>query len=96
MRHRFAVRVVVGRGHEVFRAFGPFETMGKAVRASILGIARQGIFLIPFVLILPHCIGILGIQLAQPIADIISCLLAIPLQLQLLREMQREERRLTP
>lgn len=69
---------------------------GKAVRASILGIARQGIFLIPFVLILPHCIGILGIQLAQPIADIISCLLAIPLQLQLLREMQREERRLTP
>ena len=72
------------------------QTMGKAVRASILGIARQGIFLIPFVLILPHCIGILGIQLAQPIADIISCLLAIPLQLQLLREMQREERRLTP
>lgn len=60
------------------------------------GHRRQGIFLIPFVLILPHCIGILGIQLAQPIADIISCLLAIPLQLQLLREMQREERRLTP
>ena len=72
------------------------QTMGKAVRASILGIARQGIFLIPFVLILPRCIGILGIQLAQPIADVISCLLAIPLQLQLLREMQQEERQLTP
>lgn len=35
MRHRFAVRVVVGRGHEVFRAFGPFEAMGKAVRAGV-------------------------------------------------------------
>ncbi len=30
-----ADRVVVGRGHEVFRAFGPFEAMGKAVRAGV-------------------------------------------------------------
>ena len=65
------------------------QTMGKVVRASILGIARQGIFLIPVVLILPHMIGILGIQLAQPIADIISFLLALPLQLRLLWEMKR-------
>ena len=68
------------------------QTMGKVVRASILGIARQGIFLIPVVLILPHMIGILGIQLAQPIADIISFLLALPLQLRLLWEMKREEK----
>ena len=49
-------------------------------------------FLIPVVLILPHMIGILGIQLAQPIADIISFLLALPLQLRLLWEMKREEK----
>jgi len=67
------------------------QTMGKAVRASILGIARQGIFLIPVVLLLPQWIGIWGIQLAQPIADIVSCLLAVPLQLQLLRQMRQEE-----
>ncbi|MFR8874338.1 MAG: hypothetical protein ACLVHV_13380 [Oscillospiraceae bacterium] len=41
---------------------------------------------------MPHMIGILGIQLAQPIADIISFLLALPLQLRLLWEMKREEK----
>lgn len=67
------------------------QTMGKVFRASILGIARQGLFLIPVVLILPHFIGLTGIQAAQPIADVISLMIAIPMQLQLLAEMKREE-----
>ncbi len=67
------------------------QTIGKTFRASLLGIARQGIFLIPAVLILPHFIGILGIQLAQPISDVLGSAMAIPMQLLLLREMKREE-----
>ena len=67
------------------------QTIGKTFRASLLGIARQGIFLIPAVLILPHFIGILGIQLAQPISDVLGSAMAIPMQLFLLREMKREE-----
>lgn len=66
------------------------QTIGKTFRASLLGIARQGIFLIPTVLILPRYIGILGIQLAQPISDILGALIAIPLQLLLLRELKEE------
>ncbi len=68
------------------------QTIGKTFRASVLGMARQGIFLIPLVLILPHFIGIWGIQLAQPAADVISFLIAVPMQLQLLQELKREER----
>ena len=68
------------------------QTMGKVIRASFLGIARQGIFLIPIVLILPRFIDLWGIQLAQPISDIITFLFAIPMQLRLLREMKDEER----
>ncbi len=69
------------------------QTTGKMLRASFLGVARQGIFLIPSVLILPGMIGILGIQLAQPIADIITFVCALGLQLGLLRELEREAER---
>ena len=67
------------------------QTTGKMIRASFLGVARQGIFLIPSVLLLPGMIGILGIQMAQPLADIITFLCSFALQLGLLRELGREE-----
>ena len=67
------------------------QTTGKMFRASFLGLARQGVFLIPFVLLLPPVTGVLGVQAAQPVADLISFAISIPLQCSLLREMRREE-----
>ena len=67
------------------------QTTGKVFRASFLGLARRGIFLVPFVLLLPPLIGILGVQAAQPVSDLISFAIAIPLQCSLLREMSREQ-----
>lgn len=72
------------------------QTAGKMLRASFMGLARQGIFLIPIVLILPKFIGIIGLQLAQPIADILSFTLCVPLQMSLLKEMDQEERQISP
>ena len=46
--------------------------------------------LIPAVLALPRLFGITGLLLAQPVADLITFLIAIPLQISLLREMSRE------
>lgn len=69
------------------------QTVGKVFRASFLGAARRGVFLIPFVLLLPQLIGILGVQAAQPASDLISFAIAIPLQCGLLREMRRESDR---
>lgn len=68
------------------------QTTGKVFRASFMGLARQGIFLIPIVMVLPVFLGIRGIQLAQPIADCISFAICIPLQYSLLRELEREEK----
>ena len=68
------------------------QTTGKTIRASLLGVARQGIFLIPFVLILPAFIGLTGVQMAQPAADVMAFLSSVVLQLSLLREMAGEER----
>ena len=69
------------------------QTTGKMVRASFLGMARQGIFLIPAVTILPQFIGILGIQAAQPLADAITFSCCVVLQLGIWKEFAGEEER---
>ena len=46
------------------------QSIGYGVRATIISSARQGIFLIPALLILPRLFGLLGIQIAQPISDL--------------------------
>lgn len=46
-------------------------------KATILALARQGIFYIPAILILPRMFDITGIALAQPVADILSFVLTI-------------------
>ena len=64
------------------------QTIGKAIPASFLAMARQGLFFIPAVLILPHFLGILGVELSQAVADVIAIAFAIPIQLKILREMK--------
>ena len=63
------------------------QTIGKSFRASLLGL-----FFIPAVLLLPALIGIQGVEIAQPIADVCSFVLAIPLQLSVLHEMTVKQR----
>ena len=68
------------------------QTMGKAVRASLLAAARQGILFIPLVLTLPRLFGEPGLQLTQPIADACTFLLSVPLQISILRELSAPDR----
>lgn len=51
---------------------GYFQAVGKAVPALFLSLTKQGIFLIPLILILPKYYGVLGIWIAFPIADLLS------------------------
>lgn len=64
------------------------QTMGLAGKASLMAAARQGLFLIPAVLVLPRVMGLLGVQLSQPVADVLSFVLALPLALGVLRELK--------
>lgn len=66
------------------------QTIGKAVRASFLAMARQGLFFIPAVLILPKFLGIFGVEISQAVADAVSFLFSIPLQVSLLRELRED------
>lgn len=53
------------------------QSIGYGARATLLSISRQGLFLIPALLTLPRIFGLLGIQMAQPAADICAFVLAI-------------------
>lgn len=63
------------------------QTIGKAFPASLLALARQGLFFLPAIVILPPFLGLLGIQLALPVSDVFSFLLALPLGIGTLREL---------
>ena len=67
------------------------QTMGIAGRATLLAIARQGLFFIPAVLILEHIFGLLGVQMAQPVADVLAFVLSVPLSLGVLKELKEKE-----
>lgn len=67
------------------------QTMGIAGKATLIAISRQGLFFIPTVFILEKLFGLLGIQLSQPVADVLSLLLAIPLTLSVLRDLKDKE-----
>jgi putative MATE family efflux protein len=49
-----------------------FQAAGKAKKALLLTLTKQGFFLIPLVLLLPNFLGIFGVWIAFPIADIFS------------------------
>jgi Na+-driven multidrug efflux pump len=52
-----------------------FQAAGKARKALLLTLSKQGFFLIPLVLILPNFLGIFGVWIAFPIADVLSTIL---------------------
>ena len=55
------------------------QTSGKAFSANFLSAARNGIYFIPLILLLPRFLGILGVEICQAVADVLSCATAIPL-----------------
>ncbi len=65
------------------------QTMGRSLKASVLAMARQGLFFIPAVFILPRLLGATGVKLCQPVADVLSLILTLALVLPVLREMRQ-------
>lgn len=71
------------------------QNIAKTVRASILSMARQGLFFLPLVFTLPLFFGLTGVIICQPLADILTFLLAVPLGLSVLKEMKDAQRALS-
>ena len=58
-----------------------FQSIGKSVPALVLSCLQSGLVFIPLCLILPRFLGVLGIQLSQPIAYFITALVSLPITL---------------
>ena len=67
------------------------QSIGYGFRATLLAISRQGLFLIPVLLIAAHFLGLLGIQLAQPVADIATLVLTLVIIRGIFREFNKLE-----
>lgn len=56
-----------------------FTAIGKAMKGALLALTRQVFFLIPLILVLPLCFGIMGVLLAGPVADFSAFILSVVL-----------------
>lgn len=68
----------------LFPAFGlcymmtiTYQTIGASGYGLFLSLLRQGLFYVPFIIILPKLLGVNGIYLSQPLSDILTTLVCI-------------------
>ena len=64
------------------------QSIGRTAPATFLATARQGIFFIPAVWILFAAFGLLGIQMAQAVSDLLTLACAIPIHIHVMRTME--------
>lgn len=67
------------------------QTIGKTKEATIISIARQGLFFIPAILIMPKLFGILGVQISQPISDVLSFIVTMFISKKALEELNKKQ-----
>ena len=68
-----------------------FQSIGKSMPALILSCLQSGLLFIPLCIILPQFLGVLGIELAQPLAYFASAMIALPMTLRFLNRLPKDE-----
>ncbi len=76
-----------------FMAGVTYQVVGNKAIASLLSVSRQGLFYIPTVLILPHAVGMFGVQSCQAISDLLSFVFALPFTFLFFKKLKEEEAR---
>lgn len=66
------------------------QSIGYGFRASLVAAGRQGLFLLPALMVLPKAWGILGLQLSQPVADVCTCIMAAVIVRSVLMELKQK------
>ena len=77
---------------------GFFTSIGKAYKGLFITMTRQGLFLLPLLLILPGIMGLDGIVYAGPISDAVAVMFAIifiVLEFRIITRLEQEQLRLT-
>lgn len=63
------------------------QALGYSGRATLLAVSRQGLFFVPVICLMAWLFGLAGIQMAQPVSDMCSLMISVPLTLKLLRSL---------
>lgn len=69
-----------------------YQTVGKSWTATLLSCARQGIFFIPLISVLPLKFGLFGLQVAQPFADLLAALFCLPFGIKFLKDLNKMQK----
>lgn len=64
------------------------QSVGRPISASISAAARQGVFFIPLILILPRFFQLTGVVITQPLSDLCAFVISVPLALHFLKELK--------
>ena len=66
------------------------QAIGYGIRSTILAAARQGLFLIPTLLVLPNVWGLHGLEVCQPLADVLTLALAVWMMTKVIRTQKAQ------
>jgi Na+-driven multidrug efflux pump len=64
------------------------QSIGRTAPATFLATARQGVFFIPAVWILFAAFGVLGIQMAQTVSDLLPLTCSITIHIHVMRTIE--------
>lgn len=64
------------------------QSIGYGFLATLVAMGRQGIFLIPALFTLPKFYGIRGLQLCQPVADILTFIVGIIIVIKVIKDLK--------
>lgn len=65
------------------------QALGRSWESTLLSACRQGIFFIPLILLLPQVIGLLGVQVTQAAADMLTFAVSIPFAIRFFKHLPK-------
>jgi Na+-driven multidrug efflux pump len=66
-----------------------YQSIQKPTISTVLSMIRSGAITIPLLLVLVPTVGLTGIQIAQPIADVIAGIISIPFIIRFLKSEEK-------
>ncbi len=65
------------------------QIVGKSWQGTFLSAARQGIFFLPLIIIFSQAVGLTGIQITQPVADVLTAICTVPFMILFFKEIKQ-------
>ena len=66
------------------------QAIRRPIRASLLAAAQRGLFFIPLLLVLPRHLGLFGLEICQPVADVCAFAVSLPVALYTFGQLKKE------